>query len=371
MTTNNLPPETQDSPIVQMRDTATIKAVVLPAESPALAPADYQLRDFVFRSTTDGILVADAQGILRQMNPAAGGMLAQSADVMLGQSVSVLFRNNPALLNLFIREGAQTLDVRLAKRRIANGVAYTLNDGQRVVLLQDVTEQRDLEARRESLIKTLAHDLRNPINAIGGYADLVSKFGPLNEQQTAFAQRIRQTTQKLYDVVESLVDLAWIESGIPLVHRPVEMNDVVQEAVKRVSDQAVAHKITIAIAVQDPLPAVMGDRERLILATRHLLQNAIIYSEMGGTIAIHAWGDDHDVYCSVADKGIGIADDELAQIFNRMYRANDDRVRDIAGGGLGLTLARAILVRHGGDIWASSNFNKGSTFTFMVPTVKL
>ena len=92
------------------------------------------------------------------------------------------------------------------------------------------------------------------------------------------------------------------------------------------------------------------------------------YSEPQQSVAIHAWSDTEEVYCSVADQGIGIADDEMELIFDRLYRSRDQRVLDIPGGGLGLTMARTIIERHGGDIWATSNLGEGSTFTFVLPS---
>lgn len=82
---------------------------------------------------------------------------------------------------------------------------------------------------------------------------------------------------------------------------------------------------------------------------------------------IHAWVDGDEVFCSVADRGIGIADDELELVFDRLYRSRDLRVEAIAGGGLGLTMVRTIVQRHGGTIWAASNLDEGSTFTFVLP----
>jgi signal transduction histidine kinase len=330
-----------------------------------------QTYDFVFRSAADGILFATPGGRIEQVNPAAAAMLAVRPDELLGKNASEVFQQNPALVNLFTRSGEQTLDVRLPKRRLAVGVARSLHTGERVVLLQDITEKRELESRRESLIQTMQHDMRNPISAIGGFAELIAKFGDLNDQQKRFVTRIRQTTTKLYDVVGSLVDLAWIEAGMPLAHRPVQMGDVIDNAVKLLSSQALEGKVTMAISVQNPLPMIMGDAERLQMVVFHLLQNAILYSDPESTVAIHAWGDNNEVYCSVADRGIGISDDELELIFDRMYRSRDERVRDLPGGGLGLTIARTIVQRHGGAIWAASNLGQGSTFTFLVPTVRL
>ena len=115
----------------------------------------------------------------------------------------------------------------------------------------------------------------------------------------------------------------------------------------------------------------MGDPVRLQLVIHNILHNAIIYSKPEGNIVIHGWGDENEIYCSIADRGIGIADTELEMIFDRMYRSRDERVTDIHGGGIGLTVAKTIIKRHGGDLWASSNFDEGSTFTFVLPAVEL
>jgi signal transduction histidine kinase len=328
---------------------------------------EYSAYEFIFRSTADGILIADT--VITQVNPAAAAILGMTIEEILGKSPRQCFSQNPALLNLFTRKGDQILDVRLPKRRLASGIATTLPGGERLVLLQDVTEKRELEARREALVSKVAHDLRNPISALEGFADLVSKVGELNPDQLKFLTRIRQTTSKLYDVVGSLVDLAWIEAGMPLAHIPIQLDTLVHETVSQLTMLALQHQIVIAVSVQDPMPAIMGDPLRIQMVIYNLLHNAIIYSPPEQTVALHAWADSHEAYCSVADRGIGIADDELELIFDRLYRSRDEQVRDIPGGGLGLTAARTIVQRHGGDIWASSNLGQGSTFTFILPIV--
>jgi signal transduction histidine kinase len=333
------------------------------------APPQVQVYDFIFRSTADGILIAQ-KGVLTQINAAAAGLLGVTIEEVVGKKSGDAFAQNPALVNLFNRDGDQTLDVRLPRRRLAVGIAKTLESGERVVLLQDVTEKRDLESRREALVKAMAHDLSNPISAISGFADLVAKFGDLNDHQIKFLTRIRQTASKLHDVIGSLVDLAWIEAGMPLAHMPLQIPQIIDKAVADVRSLAHEHRIVIATSVQNPMPVVMGDPERLRMGVRNLLHNAILYSVAEQVVVIHAWEDDGEVYCSIADRGIGIADDELDLIFDRMYRSRDERVRDLPGGGLGLTAARTIINRHGGAIWAASNLGHGSTFTFVLPTAR-
>ncbi len=332
-------------------------------------PDDKQFYDFIFRNMADGVLISDTQNIIRQINPAATAMLAMTVEDVLGKTPQEAFYQNAALLNLFKRGGEQILDVRLPKRRLAVGLATSFKDGARLIMLQDVTEQRELESRREALIKALAHDLRNPISAIGGFAELVGKTGPLNEQQQRFLSRVQQTATKVHDLAERLVDLAWIEAGMPLAHVPIDLTKSMHHVVGQLKQMAHERRITIAVSVQSPMPPVVGDPKRLEMAIYNLLHNAILYSYPEQTVAIHAWGDTHEAYCSVADRGIGISDTEIEMVFDRLYRSRDEQVRDLPGGGLGLTIAQTIIKRHGGDIWASSNLGEGSTFTFVLPTM--
>jgi signal transduction histidine kinase len=205
--------------------------------------------------------------------------------------------------------------------------------------------------------------------AMGGYAELIETMGDLSVQQQHFVTRLRQTTSKLYDVAAELVDLVWIEAGLPIQHRPVRLQEPIMRAIAALTPLAEERKIGIAFSVQDPLPKVMGDPDRLYMVVQQLLENALLYSEAESSIAIHAWSDGADVYCSVADKGIGISDHEIHLIFDRLFRSSDTRVQAIPGGGLGLTMAKKIVYRHGGDIWGASNLGDGSTFTFVLPAV--
>jgi len=325
--------------------------------------------EFIFLSTSDGIITASGLGIIEKINPAGAGMLGITPQDIIGKPVRKAFEANPSLVSLFTRTGEQSLDIRLPRRRLAVGIATTLSDESRIVILHDVTERRDLESRREALIRAINHDLRNPITGISGFADLVVKFGDLNDQQAKFITRIKQTAIKIHDVINTLVDLAWIEAGMPLAYQPIQLRDIINKAVNRLVGIAQERKVVILISVQNPMPIIMGDAERIEQVIYNLLHNAILYSHTEQTIGIHAWGNEDKVFCSVADRGIGISDDEIDMVFDRMFRSRSEVVRNIPGGGLGLTLARTIARRHGGDITVSSHFGEGSTFTLTIPTV--
>ncbi|MEL6150819.1 MAG: ATP-binding protein [Chloroflexota bacterium] len=329
-----------------------------------------QIYEQVFQTTSDGIIITQADGTIKQINPAAAAMLGMTVDEVRDRLATDVFRQNPAITPLFTRGGDYSANVRLPRQRFGYGITKIMEDGSRIVIIQDITEKRELDSRREALAKTISHDLRNPLSAIGGFAELISKFGDLSPQQEKYITRIRQTATKIHDMAKPLVDLAWIEAGMPLAHRPVQMSDTINNAVKELGAIALSNRVTIVVSVQAPMPLVMGDPERMHIVVYNLLHNAIIYSDEEQPVVIHAWSDEQEVFCSVADQGIGISDDELEQVFDRMYRSRDERVRETPGGGLGLTIAKTIVERHGGDMWAASTLGDGSTFTFVLPTAQ-
>jgi signal transduction histidine kinase len=331
--------------------------------------AQSQAYEFILRTTADGVLITSPDGLVEHVNPAAAAMLDIAPSTVEGTLIHESLRAYTILVELARSRDEMIREIKLPRRRLAVGIASTMSDQNRIILLQDITEKSSLESRREALISTMSHDLRNPISAIGGYAELVGQFGELNEQQQRFITRIRQTASKIYDVAAPLVDLAWIEAGMPLAHLPVRLHEIIYRTVRELDSLAARQNVTIAVSVQSPLPPLSGDPERIALVVHHLLQNAILYSHPDQSVAIHAWGDDHTIYCSVADQGIGIAEDELPFIFDRLYRSRDERVRNTSGGGIGLTIARTIVRRHGGAIWAVSTLGAGSTFTFILPTI--
>lgn len=324
---------------------------------------------FVMQRTGDGIMVCSSAGIVTYVNPAAAAMLSLRSQQIIGKHAGSTLRAFPAVLKLLNNSGELSRDVRLPFQRLATGTASTLNNGDRVLILHDITEQRDIETRRITLSKTLAHDLRNPISGIRGFVDLVERFGELNADQKRFLERAQQSTDKVQQMLRQLVDLAWIEAGMSLQRESVRLNEIINDELQSLRPLAKMRSLHFVTSIQTPLPVIMGDSERLAQVVHNLLTNAINYSSPDRTIAVHAWGDDYDVFCSVADQGFGIATHEQQLIWDRMYRSSDERVRGVSGGGLGLTIARTIVERHGGSIWLTSRMDEGSTFTFHLPAI--
>ncbi len=330
------------------------------------------LFDFIFRRSAEGMLFLDAAGNFSMVNPAAAAMFNTTPADIIGHSPAEAFPRNPILVRL-LRLGEpspMTLDVPLPRDRVAQGTAENLDDRSgRVAVLHDVTELRNIESRRGELIRTVAHDLRNPLNALGGYADLIGKFGVINERQDRFLTRIRQTSSKLIEVSSSLVNLAWFEAGMPMDYLPFDMSALVRAVVHEKEGLAQSKQTRLVIAVQDAMPRIMGHPSAIQQAIAHLVDNAIQYSDEHSNVVIHCWEQRNEVFCSVADRGIGIAPDDIELIWDRLWRS--PRVQHIPGGGVGLTYTKMVIERHGGHIWVESQLDKGTVFTFSLPFVEL
>lgn len=332
-------------------------------------PSDQEFQlHFLFQTAAEGILLTNADGYLTRINPAAAAMLGLNRDVALNQHTASLFKFSPTLIRLFNGPGEQQAEISLPRKRLATGAGADRPDGAgRIVLLHDITERKDIDSRREALIRAIAHDLRNPLNALSGYADLVSKFGTLNAQQNRFLGRIKETVDKLYGLADHLVDLAWVEAGMTLEHKPIELAHLIREAVDELVDEAAQRGITIVISSQDPIPTIMGDPKRIKQMIHALLENSVRYSYPNSNVAIHAWQEGPQVFCSVGDQGIGIDEGDQPLMWDRMWRSGDERVRAVPGGGLGLRFVKVIVERHGGQVWVESELDAGTTITFQLP----
>jgi signal transduction histidine kinase len=239
-----------------------------------------------------------------------------------------------------------------------------------VAVTYDVSERVLAERDREGLLDTLAHDLKNPLAAIKGQAQLlrrqVERRGVPDAADLAErARRFERLADRVTDLVEELSDHARVAAGQPVELRPepTDLAALVAEAVEETRQAAPGHEVTLAIEAA-PL---IGDWDpvRLRRVVANLLGNAVKYSPAGGRIAAALGREDGQAVLRVADEGIGIPAADLPHVFGFRRRAGN--VGAIAGSGLGLAGARLIVEQHGGTVTAESEEGRGATFTVRLP----
>jgi signal transduction histidine kinase len=252
--------------------------------------------------------------------------------------------------------------------RLADHAAIAIDNARLFKRVQDANEAKT------NFISFVSHELKQPMTSITGYSDLLIKGvgGELNAQQEQFIRVIRNNTDRMNRIVQDLLDISRIESGrLKLEIGPVMPEEVVSEAVQAFEQEIASKSQQIEVVIEDDLPTVPGDRERLIQVLTNLVSNANKYTPENGQITLKvdtlARNGQTSVRWSVQDTGIGMTEEERSQLFTKYFRSQRDAVRSVPGTGLGLVITQSIIEMHGGEVDVESELHKGSTFSFTVP----
>jgi two-component system phosphate regulon sensor histidine kinase PhoR len=238
-----------------------------------------------------------------------------------------------------------------------------------ILVFHDITELRHLERIRQDFVANVSHELRTPISSIKGYAETLLD-GAIEDEKNAhdFLEIICRDSDRLAKLIDDLLDLSRIESGkLRMVFLPTDLTDVVKRTLSIVENPAKTKAVSIKMESSQNLPKVLADETRLSQVIINLLDNAIKYTPEQGTIIISMHASDKFVQVDISDTGIGIPEKDLARVFERFYRVDKARSRDLGGTGLGLSIVKHIVQAHEGEVWVKSRIGQGSTFSFMIP----
>mgnify|MGYP001266254812 FL=1 len=245
-----------------------------------------------------------------------------------------------------------------------------MSGGLVVVLADDLTDARRVEAIRRDFVANVSHELKTPIGAVSLLAEAVEEAADDPEAVRRFAARMGIESTRLADLVSQIIDLSRLQATDPMGRADtVEIDDVLIEAVDRCRVDAEEREVTITVAGENGLQ-VMGDQQQLTTAIGNLVENALVYSDPGARVVVAARRqvrDDDYVAITVSDNGIGIPTDQLERIFERFYRVDYARSRANGGSGLGLSIVKHIAAVHHGDVAVWSQLGQGSTFTLRLP----
>jgi two-component system sensor histidine kinase SenX3 len=253
------------------------------------------------------------------------------------------------------------------KREIRVSVAPLTEDGLILVLVSDESEARRIDAVRRDFVANVSHELKTPIGALGLLSEAI--LGAKNDPDAVvkFATKMQNEAKRLTELVQEIIDLSRLQSSDPLQKAfPVEIEDVIREAVNQAQISAESRNITVDVGLMQPA-VVIGDRDQLIMAIHNLVENAINYSPEKTKVSVTSTVIDGLVEVSVTDQGIGIPESELGRIFERFYRVDPARSRQTGGTGLGLSIVKHVALNHGGDVRVWSKEIVGSTFSILLP----
>ena len=236
-----------------------------------------------------------------------------------------------------------------------------------LVLVEDRTRERRLDAIRRDFTVNVSHELKTPIGALILLADAVSEASDDPDAVQRFSGRMRVEAARLSRLVKEIIELSRLQGDDPLENPgPVDVNAVIEAAVDRCRIDAEDRDIKIVVKT-DPELEVLGSEDQLAMAIGNLVENAVNYSPDGTRVAVTAHPIGDLVEVTVSDQGVGIPSGDLERIFERFYRVDRARSRETGGTGLGLWIVKHIASIHGGDVRVWSVEGQGSTFTVRLP----
>jgi two-component system sensor histidine kinase SenX3 len=245
-----------------------------------------------------------------------------------------------------------------------------LGDHHVLLLAEDRTEARRLEAIRRDFVVNISHELKTPVGALALLSETVQDAAEDPDAVRRFAGRMQTEAARLAALVQEVIQLSRLQVADPLhAATPVALADVVHEAADRARTAAVGKGIEVDVGAVPHGAVVLGSHDLLVTAVRNLLDNAVAYSEPGTRVAVGTAlrPEAGAVEVAVVDQGIGIPADAVPRLFERFYRVDPARSRETGGTGLGLSIVKHVVADHGGEVSVWSQLGHGSTFTVRLP----
>jgi two-component system phosphate regulon sensor histidine kinase PhoR len=334
----------------------------------------------VLSSMVEGVIALDREERILHLNEAAGRLLNRPVDSLRGRSIQEVMRNRDLhhLVHATLSEGANTegditlyqngdqiFNIRCTSLRDADGVSIGA-----LLVINDVTQLRRLENMRSEFAANVSHEIKTPLTAIQGFVETLHQ-GAVDDPAEAdrFLGIIQKHVRRLTAIIDDLMQLSRLEQDqesrrLLLEDGPVA--DVIRTAVGLCRARAAERQITVEVACDEDLTAAM-DAQLMEQAVVNLLDNAIKYSPSGSRVSVEARRDRQEIRIQVRDQGMGIVARHLPRLFERFYRVDKARSRNMGGTGLGLAIVKHIVQAHGGQVTVQSDQQRGSTFTLHLP----
>ncbi len=348
----------------------------------------------IINEITDAVIITDLSGNITSYNTGAEQMYGYKAQEVIGKPVSMFYsaEDIPRLMSQMgellkgnrissvesriIGENKKEVPVILSLAPISNsegkiieliGIAKDITEWKRVedALRESHEKLKELDKMKTNFLNVAYHELRSPLAPIVGYASLLEQ-SELNEKQKKYARIIEESAYKLEELIESLLEVTRLEAGkaeLSLEKMPIP--EIVNNLLERFEPQADAKRQTISTVVPEGTE-VEGDKQKITAIFDNLISNAIKYTGEKGRIDLVVEDRKEGIRVCVADTGIGIPKEQLPRVFERFYTV-DTPLAGKRGLGLGLAIVKGYVKLHGGKVWVTSEFGKGSKFWFTLP----
>lgn len=348
---------------------------------------EHQRAGAVLACVGEGVATIDPTGCAVHVNPALGRLASRAPGDMIGrpwaEAFSLYDQRGDAVTweHSIVHEAITTARV-VASSGYDIHVART--DGRRtpvaitaaplvagdellggVVVMRDVSHEREVDQLKSSLVSTVSHELRTPLTMIQGFAELLLTRTDLGDERSRQAlQQVHGSAERLGRLIDDLLSVSRIDSGkLTAEFSAVDLGDVIKQVVASFANGGER----VVVEIGPNLPEVLADYDKMVQVVTNLLSNALKYSPDDSVVRVAARSHDNHAELSVADEGIGLSADESTQIFEKFSRANRAEVRKVGGTGLGLYITKSLVELQHGQLWVRSELGVGSTFSLSLP----
>ncbi|HEX9385914.1 MAG TPA: ATP-binding protein [Anaerolineales bacterium] len=336
-----------------------------------ISEAERTRLELVFNNIHDSVMILNPENAIILVNPAMCRAFGISAQAAIGKPVSDVI-THPDVLSLITRVDSndpfQYHEVSFPDGRVGNAQFVAIHGVGYALTMQDITYLKEVDRIRTEFVNTVSHDLRSPLTSVIGYAELVDRAGPLNENQHDFLGRIQDSIQHITSLINDLLDLGKIEAGMDTRREFVQLEGILRYTIDMLQGQIKSKNITVHISIAPALPAIRANPIRLRQVLDNVIGNAIKYSYPKGEIHISIHFEENQIILKVTDQGPGIPTTDQPHIFDKFYRGTNIN-SDVEGSGLGLAIVKNIVENHQGRIWVESTVGKGSSFFIVLPVV--
>lgn len=334
----------------------------------SISEAEKVRLESVIANIEDGVIVLDDEKKIILINRAACAAFGLDHINLTGQPIESLVSNDDLRVMLAKSEGSAVkyYEINFDDGRVFNAQHTPIPKIGSAITMQDITYLKRLDQMKNDFVHTVSHDLRSPLTAVIGYAELIERVGPVNEQQKEFIHRVKGSVQNITTLVNDLLDLGRLEAGFDARRELIQVESVLQYSLGLFASLIQKKNIHLYQNVANDLPPLRANPIRIRQMIDNLVSNAIKFTPEGGEIRILLMAEDHQIIFQVADTGPGIPREEQARIFEKFYRASNV-ADDTKGTGLGLAIVKSIVDSHHGRVWVESALNHGASFFVVLP----
>ena len=324
---------------------------------------------------TDGIIAFNMSGEIILINPAAKKFLSISPEDNTFNDIFKKFEIDINMEKIIYLESWTSTEKRFQvdDRYVKVFFAPFKNEEDRpdgvIAVIQDITEHVKLDNMQIELVADVSHELKTPITSIMGYADTLLEGGYDEETQQKFLNVIASESRRMARLVTDLLTLSRYDSNKKKTQKEAfDLGELVKKCQEKLAIEIKKKNHTVNCFVTADVPLVYADKDDIERVVLNIMTNSIKYTQDGGEIKIYVGFVYNDAYIKIFDNGIGIPEEDLSRIFERFYRVDKARTREMGGTGLGLSIAKEILDKNGGSIDIKSKVGEGTEVVIRIPT---